>query len=42
MIKIYVYETVSDGVTERQLREDKSHSAAVKRRGPDIFVPNEP
>ena len=35
-------EAVSELVTERVLREDKTHSTGMKLSDPDILVPNEP
>ena len=35
------YEAVSEWVTERVLREDKSHSTGLTMRDPDILVPYE-
>ena len=36
------YEAVSECVTERVLREDKSHSTGLTMSDPPIMVPNEP
>ena len=37
-----IYEVVSELVTERALREDKTHSTGLTMSDPDILVPNEP
>ena len=42
MCSICNYETVSERVTERVLREDKNHSTGLKMSDPQIMVPNEP
>ena len=36
------YESVSELVTERVLREDKTHSTGLTMRDIHIMVPNEP
>ena len=36
------YEAVSELVTERVLREDKTHSIGLTMSDPDILVSNEP
>ena len=36
------YEAVYEWVTERVLREDKTHSTGLTMSDPDILVPNEP
>ena len=37
-----VYKAVSESVTERELREYKTHSTGLTMSDPQIMVPNEP